>query len=115
MRKIHPDLSNTKKACALGTYVKRKAFPLEELFASIEEELEPAIAASRARLGKGEDDGTSLISVIADMYENDPQLLAYVMDETNHQVPDPETWRKVCRALGWTVVQEYDKWVEARK
>lgn len=115
MKQIHPELAGTKKALALGTYVKKKknGFPLEEVFKSIDD-LKLAITASRQRLGKEEDDGNSLIAVVADMFDRDEELLAYVL-EKNFPLDSDNAWRKVCRALAWTVIQEYDNAVKAEK
>lgn len=112
MRRIDPALAGTKKACALGTYVKRKSFPLTEFFQSIDQ-LKPVIAGAHSRLGAKEDDGTSLITVLSHVLDKDEELLAYVLDETNYEIDgDENRWRNVCMALAWTIVQEYDKAVE---
>lgn len=117
MKRIHASLAGTKKSCALGTYAARKSFPLEEYFQSIDA-FKVVIEAKRERWGKDPDDNAALLTMLSGLLDQDEELMTYILNETQYDIGGDGgdlAWKKVCDALGWTLIQEYDKALEARR
>jgi hypothetical protein len=116
MRRIPPYLAGTKKALALGSFVKKKGFPLREYFMSIDA-LNDAIAAKKRRAGGESEDDETLVLLLGALLNRDEDFLDYVLD-TNYDISgdrDQSKWKMACEALAFTIIQEYVKAVENGK
>ena len=115
MSRIRPDLAGTKKALALGSYAKKKDFPLDDYFDSIDA-IKVRIEIHRPRLG-GDADAVLLAS-LSGLFTEDEAFLTHVIGIDGYDMSGDDggaAWKRACEALAWTVIQEYDKACEAKR
>lgn len=97
---------------ALESYVKKKDFPLEDYFVSIDKVM-AAIGDHRARFGvelDGPDD--LLLGTVSGLVDDDTEFRTHVLGATGYDMSGADAdrqWLKACQALAFTLLQEHEK------
>ncbi len=112
MARIPGHLAGVKRALALESWVKRKRFRRAEYFTSIDS-FRAAIAALPHRQGGEESDDDSLRLALAALVNRDGEFLDYVIEKGTYDITEPQRWQNACEALAATIINRYEKAVEA--
>lgn len=102
--RIPGHLTEKVAALALKGWVKKKDFPRDVYFRTVDDGL--AILSRR----DDPDDPPPLegvVAMLAYMLDREGELNEYVVAEGTHSIGDAKNWEDICSAAGWVIVQAH--------